>query len=363
MSTEPTTRAACERFFRRQGMPLLVEDHSLRRDVFGRSAPFLLAVLVLEGLFLLDGDWELWRNLTALLGALVLAGALWIGLNLLRRRAWHTLPQSIGTPELAFFAVAPGLVGLLLGRGLDSLLLIGVNLLVLLAVYLVVGFGLGATAWWGLARVVDELGSSLRRLVRLLPLTIIFSIVLFFTTEIWQVFDAISGRADLLLGGFFAVLIVALTMVGARREADQILAEAAPDLSPAARSLTPNQRRNLVLMVSGSQVLQIVVVSLATGVFFLLLGMLTITPDLREVWAIAGGSWQVNLQVLGTPMVLDQTLVRVAVALATFNGLYYAINVQVDAVYRTEFVDDLAAQLAHVLRVRERYLDLPGGTY
>ena len=35
---------ACERLFRRNGLPLLVEGHSLDRDVFGRSAPFLLVV-------------------------------------------------------------------------------------------------------------------------------------------------------------------------------------------------------------------------------------------------------------------------------------------------------------------------------
>ena len=66
--------------------------------------------------------------------------------------------------------------------------------------------------------------------------------------------------------------------------------------------------------------------------------------------------WDLNF--LGTRLRIDQSLVRVAVALATFNGLYYAINVQVDAVYRTDLVDDIAAQLNEVVQVREHYLGL-----
>ncbi|GMA30718.1 hypothetical protein [Litorihabitans aurantiacus] len=119
------------------------------------------------------------------------------------------------------------------------------------------------------------------------------------------------------------------------------------------------QRRNIVAMVAASQLLQVLVVSLATGVFFVLLGVLTITPETREAWAVAGGTWQVrDLPFLGASLMIDQTLVRVAVALATFNGLYYAINVQVDAAYRTELVEDVAAQLQDVIRVREHYLTL-----
>ena len=111
-------------------------------------------------------------------------------------------------------------------------------------------------------------------------------------------------------------------------------------------------------MVASSQLLQVLVVSLATGVFFVLVGALTITDGVREAWAIDGGKWVWDLNFLGTRLRIDQSLVRVAVALATFNGLYYAINVQVDAVYRTDLVDDIAAQLNEVVQVREHYLGL-----
>lgn len=45
-----------------------------------------------------------------------------------------------------------------------------------------------------------------------------------------------------------------------------------------------------------------------------------------------------------------------ATALAAINGLYYAINVQVDKAYREELVDDIADEMREVIRVREHYL-------
>ena len=198
----------------------------------------------------------------------------------------------------------------------------------------------------------------MRRLIRLLPLVLIFSIVLFFNTEVWQVFDKISGQGDITLALFFLIIIVSLTTAGARREAEAALAEAGEHASPRSTQFNKNQQRNIVAMVASSQLLQVLVVSLATGVFFILVGTLTITEGVREAWAIDGASWHLPMTFLGAPLLVDQTLVRVAVALATFNGLYYAINVQVDAVYRTDLVDDIAAQLNEVVQVREHYLGL-----
>lgn len=354
------SRKQCERYFRRQGLPLLVDSHSVGRDVFGRSASFLVVVVLMETVTLVDRQWDWWQNLLAVVGGLAAVLGLYALLNVIRRRHPLTAPQSIGWPELAFFVLAPPVVALVLAAGWRVALTLAVgNVVLLAAVRVLVGLGLLSTLGWGLSRLADELGSSLRRLVRLLPLVLIFSIVLFFNTEVWQVFDRISGQADIALALVFLVLIVALTAVGARREADAVIADAAPHASVAATTFTVPQRRNLVAMVAASQLLQVLVVSLATGAFFVLVGVLTITPEVREAWSITGGTWlRRDIPFLGTTLMIDQTLVRVAVALATFNGLYYAINVQVDAVYRTELIEDVTAQLHDVVRVREHYLTL-----
>ncbi|GMA30719.1 hypothetical protein [Litorihabitans aurantiacus] len=227
------TRRQCERFFRRQGLPLLVDSHSVARDVFGRSAPFLVAVVLLETITLVDREWTWWQNLLAVGGGLVAVLGLYALLNVVRGRPWATAPQSVRWPELAFVVLAPPAVALALVAGWRTALALAVvNVLLLLAVRFLVGLGLLATLGWGLSRVTDELGSSLRRLVRLLPLVLIFSIVLFFTTEVWQVFDRVSGQADIALGVLFGAGIVALTAVGARREAEAVILDAAPHASP-----------------------------------------------------------------------------------------------------------------------------------
>ncbi len=358
-SVSHLSRKQCERFFRRQGLPLLVDSHTVGRDVFGRSASFLVVVVLMETVTLVDRQWDWWQNLLAVLGGLVAVLGLYALLNVLRRRHPLTAPQSIGWPELAFFVLAPPVVALAVAAEWRVALTLAVtNVVLLAAVRVLVGLGLLSTLGWGLSRLADELGSSLRRLVRLLPLVLIFSIVLFYNTEVWQVFDRVSGQADIALALLFLALIVVLTAFGARREADAVIADAAPHASPAATAFSTPQRRNIVAMVAASQLLQVLVVSLATGAFFVLIGVLTITPEVREAWAITNGWRLTDIPFFGAPLMIDQTLVRVAVALATFNGLYYAINVQVDAVYRTELIEDVTAQLNDVVRVREHYLTL-----
>ncbi|PWD52200.1 hypothetical protein C8046_17695 [Serinibacter arcticus] len=363
MTDVPTlTLTQCERFFRRHGLPLLVDGHSLRRDVFGRSAPFLLVFLLFGTVGVLNTTWSWQQNVAASAGALVAVAGLYALLNLVRGRPWNQLPQDVGRPELAFFVLAPAVTSWLLGGNdwVTGLVTIVVNLLVLAIVRFVVGLGLLSTLGWGVMRVATELGQSLRRLVRLLPLIVIFSIVLFFTTEVWQVFDRISDQADFALAGFFVLIIVALATSGSRREADAVLEgvhASRPGDDPAA-TFTPRQRTNVVAMIATTQLLQILVVSLATFAFFVMVGVLAITPEVRGLWDVGGGSFSEPLGFGDVDLVLDQTLLRVAGALATFSGLYYGINVQVDAVYRTEFVEDVGRQLHQVVDVRERYLAL-----
>lgn len=368
------TSRQCERFFRRHGLPLLVDGHSVRRDVYGRSAPFLLVFMLIGTVGVLNSTWTWQQNLAASLGALVAVAGLFALLNLLRSRPWNQLPQDVGRPELTFFVLAPAVTSWVLGGNNwgSAIATVVVNLVVLAIVRVVVGLGLLSTLGWGVLRVATELGQSLLRLIRLLPLIVVFSIVLFFTTEVWQVFDSISDQADFTLAGFFLIIIVALASSGSRRETEAALAEAVEGggdgvgsgdgVGPgsAATRFTPAQRANVVAMVATTQLLQILVVCVATFAFFVMLGALAITPEVRALWDVGGGRWSETIGFGDVALVLDQTLLRVAGALATFSGLYYGINVQVDATYRTDFVEDVGRQLHQVVEVRGHYLGLLG---
>ena len=78
------------------------------------------------------------------------------------------------------------------GGQLTSALVTGVgNLLLLGAIWLVVGFGVFSILRWIAARFVQLLGASLTLLVRA-PLLLFFSLVTFFTNEYWQLFGDAS---------------------------------------------------------------------------------------------------------------------------------------------------------------------------
>ncbi|WP_420114929.1 hypothetical protein [Pseudactinotalea sp.] len=347
--------AACERTFRRYGLPLLIEDHSARRDVFGRAAPLLLVLCLVGIAGAINTDWPAWQNALAVMVAAVGIAAAFAGFNALRGRRWSTLPQDIGGPELAFFVLAPAVPPLLAGwQWGTALVTVAGNLVLLAAIWLVVRYGVHATLWWGVRGGIREVGASLLRLIRFLPLLLIFSIALFYNAEIWQVFDHTPGVSDFVLGGFFAVLILAILRIRLTTETGQILRAASPEQNAPA-PLTQPQLANVSMMVALHQLLQVLLVSVAVGVFFFALGTLTITQGVMDAWGIAGG-WVQHIQIAGeTDLRISQTLLRVSVAIATFTGLYYAISVLTDGLYRDDFIDDMAVKLRDVNEHRARY--------
>ena len=61
---------AYERRFRRDGLPLFIEDRSAREDVWTRAAPLLALVFIGEMLGAIKLDWSLLANLAATRNAL-----------------------------------------------------------------------------------------------------------------------------------------------------------------------------------------------------------------------------------------------------------------------------------------------------
>ena len=101
-----------------------------------------------------------------------------------------------------------------------------------------------------------------------------------------------------------------------------------------------------------SQGLQVLVVSVIVGLFFVASGALALTPHVIEEWIqtaphpVAGQSW------------LSVELLKVSGALAAFSGLYYAISVLTEESYRKEFLDEIETSLRETFLDRARYLDL-----
>ncbi len=114
--------------------------------------------------------------------------------------------------------------------------------------------------------------------------------------------------------------------------------------------LTPRQRFNVGLVMFVSQGLQVLVVAVLVGAFFVAFGALAITPGVVESWI-----GEKPHEIAGHPA-LSEELVKVSSALAAFSGLYYAIAVLSDSAYRAEFLDELQTSLRATFGDRARYL-------
>lgn len=351
--------ASYERTFRRSGLPMFIEDYSASEDVFNRAFPFLALVFIGEMVAAIELDWPLALNILAALGGLAILVTAFGILNRVQGRRFWTLPRQVGTPELAVFVLAPALLPLVFGGQFRQVagLILG-NAALLLVVYLVVGYGLAASLLWGSTRIVTDLALSLTRLVRALPLLLVFALVLFVNTEMWQVFDPMPRPFAIVVVVLFAGL--GLVFLGFRVPAEVASLEA--EVGVGGPPLRRRQRFNVGLMILVSQGLQVLVVSAGVGVFFVAFGALAVGGDVMTAWGVGTGGWSEPFTVAGYPIVVSETLLRVAGAIASFTGLYYAIAISTDATYREEFLDAITTEMRAVFSARREYLDLRAAT-
>ena len=115
----------------------------------------------------------------------------------------------------------------------------------------------------------------------------------------------------------------------------------------------------LVLLISHG--LQIVVVTLAIGAFFVAFGTLAIDAEVMRTWTGGDGEALFSVTLLDVPLRPTVELLRVAGAIAAISGLYYAISVLTDGAYREEFLDEITEQMRVTFALRAEYLALRAG--
>jgi hypothetical protein len=346
--------AGYEQRFRRAGLPLFIEDYSATHDVFTRAAPLLALVFLAEMIGATSLDWSAWANLAAAIGGLaVLIGGFGL-LNGWRGRPFWSFPTRFGTPELAAFVLLPALLPLLSEGQLRQFFGIAWGNLVLVGlVYLVVGYGLIGAVVGGLHRLAGELANSLASLVRALPLLLVFSLVLFVNADMWQVFAGMPFSFIVLSAILFALLCNAFLLLRLPQELDRIERDAG-----SAPPLLRIQRLNLGISLVVRQWMQVLVVSAGVGLFFVVFGILTISRHVYDQWGISPGNWSHGFSLLNHPLLISTALVKVAAGIANFTGLYYSIALITDATYRTEFFDNITAELRELFAARCEYLQV-----
>jgi hypothetical protein len=349
--------AAYERRFRAAGLPLLIEDYSASEDIFTRAAPLLLLVALLEVSGAIDLTWPWWANLLTVLGALaLLLGALALR-NRARGRRALAIPERVGTLELAGFVLVPALLPLIFNQQATSALVTALgNMVLLLLAWGVVGFGLLSIVRWAAARLVTQLAASIPLVARAVPLLMLFAVVLFLTTEMWQVFAEMDDRA-LLAICVMLIAIGALFVTGRLPREVETLAGEAGSAAPLRRA----QRLNVGMVLFVSQSLQVLVVALAVFAFFVVFGLLAIDDGVLDAWLGHTGHDLFAVTVGGVDVHPSHELLRVATAIAALSGLYYAIAVLVDPTYREEFLDEVTGDMRLTFAARTEYLALRAG--
>lgn len=364
-----------ERWFLARGTPHLIEDYSATADVFTRAAPALTLLFLATVAGAGNRDWSAATNVLAVvIGFAVLLGV-WAIANHIRNRPLLQRPDSVGAAELTVFVVGPTLLQLLSGQVQAALVTFAALVGVLATVYLVTSYGLVPMSRWALGKTVRELRAVSGLVARALPLLLLIQIVLFINTEMWQVAAGFTGPfLAAVVAVFFAIgttflvtrlpaEISALNTFADEGEVAVLcdgtpLAGAVEDDAEEVPPLTRRQSGNVLLVALFSQGIQVVVVAVVVALFFVLFGLLVITPEVVESWLGNEGDVLVDVDVWGQRVVLTAELLKLSAFLASFSGLYFSVVLVTDDTYRREFFDAVLAELRQTLAVRAAYLSL-----
>ena len=286
----------------------------------------------------------------------------------------RTLPVGLGVGLVAV-ALAVALSWLVgdLSLGAAGVTFVGV---LAVATYAVTALRGRPILRWSVTRTMGSLPMLLPMVTRALPLLLLFVTFLFINAEVWMLSASLDGGVLWLTVLLFAVLAVVFLLVRLPEELDgrddgvdeaQLRRACAgtPLEGEVDRLLRPGgdldlvdsrvqglERANLVLVLLVTQIAQVLVLSVAVFLFFVVFGSVVMKDEVASAWI---GSPTHHLPGLSN---LSVELVQVSVFLAAFSGLYFTVVVVTDETYRGQFFTGVMAELDQALGVRAAYLTL-----
>ncbi|HEY0448210.1 hypothetical protein [Actinophytocola sp.] len=394
--TPEIDRRAVEAWFRRRGLPLVV-----RRDLRGsallqRATPALIFLLVNDPLASLltrllsvpPKEFErqvsnpayvflLFAITIAALVAPFVAGWL-VGrwMRTMSRNARFLLAGTVLVLTTVVLPVVEWATGLRSPLWLDLTINISGTLLILFAVYV----GAGSILSWGLRNALYQLGAVGTMATRALPLLVLVVLFAFFSTEMWQIAEALPRWRLWLVVGLLAALAVLFmaAMLGEelRTMADRASTGRVPDLAEQLRGtpleglagraetgdepalpqpLSRAERANVTLVLFVAQALQIAVLAALVFCLFVGLGALAVDKSVVATW-LGPDKFFDRGTLFGLQLPVPKALVQVSIFLAVFSGLYFTASAATDPHYRKAFFDPLIADVRVSLAVRQVYL-------
>ena len=371
-------RRRTERWFVHQGLPHFIEGYSVTGDVLTRALPFLTLVFVFEAFNTFSDDREGAAEVGPFfVGVAVVLGA-WVVINRLRGRRPFQRPDRVGGVEIAVFLLVPPILPAVLhdDRLVDSAGIFVTNVVLLALAYVVTSYGLVPMTRWGVRQLFGQLGDLANVMARALPLLLIFTTLLFFTTEIWQIASSLGAP-------FFVVTavipFVAGTLFLLLRVPDELDAVAHFERWAAVRDLAagtpvgdleldglgdpprspPLKRRawlNVSLVLVVSQSVQILLVAVVIGLFYVAFGVFAVSLPVTEEWSVGTVHVLARFEILGNEAVLTDDLLKVAGFVAALAGLQFTVSAITDTTYRQEFFERAVRGVRQALAVRALYL-------
>lgn len=229
---------------------------------------------------------------------------------------------------------------------------------------------------WAVSHTMSSLRLLLPMVARALPLLLVFVTFLFINAEVWQLASHLDGGVLWLTVLLFAVMALVFLVVRLPEEldsadhrpdeirirtalrgtplesrTDEVVAASGPVLAQDAR-IEGFERANLVLVLVVAQVSQVLLLTVAVFVFFLVFGGISMQDSVAAAWV---GSDTHHIRWLPNVSV---ELVQVAVFLSAFSGLYFTVVVVTDETYREQFFTSVMNELDRALGVRAAYLSL-----
>jgi hypothetical protein len=362
-------------WFLDRGLPQFIADYRASTDIWTRALPALTLLFLAELVGLAPNrSFPIWLDVLVVAGIFVLATGAWALLNRRRGRAPLARPDDVGPIEIAAFVVVPTIVPLVFGGQLRQAVLTGLaNALIVGAIYLVTSYALIAITRWGASRLTRQLEAIVSLLARALPMIALLVTFLFLTQEVWATAGVLDGApywlAALLFPLVGTVFLIArlprdigeLNRFDARDELASLIdgtpIAAATDVDFEGCEPPPLGRRewgNVGLVALFSQGVQIAIVSVLIGLFFVVLGLLLVDESATQTFA---GQVKVlaTLSLGARDLVVTEELLRVAGFLTAFSGLNFTVYLVTDPTYRAEFREEVVSELRQAFAVRAVY--------
>ena len=255
----------------------------------------------------------------------------------------------------------------------DSGFVVGATVAALVVIgYALVALHARVIARWAGRRTFSSLGLLFPLVTRALPLLLLFVTFLFINAEVWEVSSRLHGSVMWLTLALFVTITVGFLLVRLPEELEVFDAQLDIDRIRAGTHGTPLegwhepleaalleeiaddeieglQRANLILVLLIAQLVQVLLLSMAVFVFFVVFGLLVMDGKIIEGWTggpVTSVPWFDNANL---------ELLQVSIFLAAFSGLYFTVYAVTDDVYRRQFFTSILHELERAVSARVVY--------